>query len=88
MWRQHGPDGDIVLVSFLGIALEDGYIGQQELAQRPQKALPDAIGIPVGDNPDHVSPFAQVLGAALFPAAALQFGREDFREVLANAVAY
>jgi hypothetical protein len=70
------------------MALQNGNIGEQQIAQRPQHALADPHRLPVSDNPYHESPFAQILRTALFPAAALQFWGEDFWEIATNAVAY
>jgi hypothetical protein len=87
MRRQHRPYLQVVFVTLLRLLLQERNVGEQEISQRPHQALAHADRIPVSHNTKYVSPLAQVLGAALDPAAALQFGREDFGEVLANAVA-
>ena len=88
MRRQERPDLQIVTIAFLGFTLQHGEIGQQKLSQGPQQAFCGARRIPFSDNPYHESPLSQIAGAALAPATAFQFGRKDFREVAANAVAY
>ena len=87
MGRQRGPDRQVVIVTIESLTLQNCQVGQEEISQGPQQPFANLRRVPLRDNPHHVSPFAQVLGAALEPAAALQFGSEDLREVAANAVA-
>jgi len=65
------PHCDVVLVPLLCLALKNRDVSEQELAQRPQQAVAHAIRIPLSDNPYNQPPLAQILGAALFPEAAL-----------------
>jgi len=88
MRRERRPDGQVMAIALFGFALQDGQVGQQQIAQRPLQTLFHLRRIPVRDNPHRQSPLSQILSAALAPAPTLQFWREDFREVAANAVAY
>jgi hypothetical protein len=60
-----------MLISLLRLALQNRDVSEQQIAKRPQHMFADPRRIPVGDNPHQQPPFAQIFGAALFPAAAL-----------------
>jgi hypothetical protein len=85
--RQRRPDLQVVFIASLRLAPQNRDISEQEIAQRPKDTFLDSIGIPISHGTRYIAPLAQVLSAALDPAAALQFRCEDFREILAYAVA-
>lgn len=70
MRRQRCPHCQVMLISLLRLALQNRDVSEQQIAKRPEHTFADPRRIPIGDNPYHQSPLAQIVSASLFPAAA------------------